>query len=198
MWWMRRQSRVRSVSCGLSATHPDSPGLENVIATGFWLVSFKRIKSKGVMEKEGWAPEGFEHIICWYFYKIIGKCWCSFFYNWIKCGHAGSLALFAKTCFIQIYSEELILIQTNHSLHLYSAVKSRKGECENLPFISWKCVSNSCEIREHLQVLLKKGQSLTFSFSDSSRPLHSSMWGRIQKRRTVSCDIQALNVVGCL
>lgn len=46
---------------------------------------------------------------------------------------SGSLALFAKTCFIQMYSKELILLQTNHSLHLYSAVDSSKAESENLP-----------------------------------------------------------------
>lgn len=55
---MIRQARVRPVYCDLSATHPDSPVVEYVIATGFWLVSFKIIKSMRVMEKEGWAPEG--------------------------------------------------------------------------------------------------------------------------------------------
>lgn len=55
---MIRQSRVKPVYCDLSVTHIDSPVVEYVIATGFWLVSFKIIKSKSVMENEGWAPEG--------------------------------------------------------------------------------------------------------------------------------------------
>lgn len=69
----------------------------------------------------------------------------------------GSLASFAETYFIQTYSEELILLQTNHS-HLYSAVDSNKAESKNLHPSPGNV----------LEVFLKKEQRFTFSFSHSS------------------------------
>lgn len=91
---MIRQSRVRPVYCDLSATHPDCPVVENIIATGLWLVSFKIIKSKDVMEKEGWAPQGLTILFVGTLqHTVIVKCQCSLLLNnWIKCfsfcGHA--------------------------------------------------------------------------------------------------------------
>lgn len=91
---MIRQSRVGPVYCDLSATHPDCPVVENVIATGLWLVSFKIIESKSVMEKEGLAPEGLTIIFVDTLQHnyTISVVFITLLHNWIKCfsfcGHA--------------------------------------------------------------------------------------------------------------
>lgn len=196
---------MRPVYCGLSASHPDFPVIKHVIASRFRVVSFNRINSKDVMEKEGLTPECLLYIISWYFATWllnVGAVYYFYYgiilflflfvatfqvFNW--------LCLFAKTWWSLIYSEALTLLQYNHSLHrslLWSPIKQNLKTSIYLPEM---CVQQFWDQRR----FLKKGAQSSPS-SHAAAGLHSHLCGEEDRRggQTVSCDIQAQNVVGGL
>lgn len=190
-----RQSRVRPVYCGLSASHPDFPVIKHVIASRFRVVSFNRINSYNVYYIYYFL------VLC----NMIVKCWCcllllwrnySFLFLFVATFQVFNwLCLFAKTWWSLIYSEALTLLQYNHSLHrslLWSPIKQNLKTSLYLPEM---CVQQFWDQRR----FLKKGAQSSPS-SHAAAGLHSHLCGEEDRRggQTVSCDIQAQNVVGGL